>query len=211
MDLLPIAVLISGGGTTLRNLIEKRNAAALPVEFRLVISSRKDAGGLQFASAAGIPAQIIRRRDFDNPRDHSDAVFDAIRQSGAELVVMGGYLEHLLIPGDFEHRVLNVHPSLIPAFCGKGMYGLRVHEAAIRFGVKITGCTVHWVDNEYDHGPIVLQRACDVLAKDSPESLQRRVFALECEALPEAIRQYSCDWSAARGLGAKVENGRAEI
>jgi phosphoribosylglycinamide formyltransferase-1 len=201
MDHLPIAVLISGGGTTLRNLLEKRNSNALPVEFRLVISSREDAGGLQYASAANVPTQIIRRRDFANPQEHSQALFDAIRAAGAELVVMGGYLEHLLIPSDYDHRVLNVHPSLIPAFCGKGMYGLRVHKAAIHFGVKVSGCTVHWVDNEYDHGPIVLQRACDVLANDSPESLQRRVFALECEALPEAIRNYACAWAAARGLG----------
>jgi phosphoribosylglycinamide formyltransferase-1 len=100
---------------------------------------------------------------------------------------MGGYLEHLLIPNDFENRVVNIHPSLIPAFCGKGMYGLRVHQAAIDFGVKISGCTVHFVDNQYDHGPILLQRACEVLEGDTAETLQKRVFELECEALPEAI------------------------
>jgi phosphoribosylglycinamide formyltransferase-1 len=196
MTRLPIAVLISGGGTTLRNLIVKQSQGELPVDIRLVISSRKEAGGLQYASDACIPAQVIRRRDFSDPQLHSQTVFDAIRRSGAALVVMGGYLEHLLIPPDFDHRVLNVHPSLIPAFCGKGMYGLRVHEAAIQFGVKISGCTVHWVDNEYDHGPILLQRACEVLADDTPETLQRRVFALECEALPEAIRRVARDGAA---------------
>lgn len=189
MSNLPIAVLISGGGTTLRNLIAKRTEGTLPVEFRLVVSSRRDAPGLQFASQAGIPSRVIRKRDFTDPESHSQAVFSAIRESGATLVVMGGYLEHLLIPPDFDHRVLNVHPSLIPAFCGQGMYGLRVHEAAIRAGVKISGCTVHWVDNQYDHGPIVLQRSCDVLPDDTPEILQKRVFALECEALPDALRQ----------------------
>lgn len=188
---LPIAVLISGGGTTLRNLMERQSHGTLPVEFRLVVSSRRDAPGIQFATEAQIPTQVIRRRDFSDPQLHSQAVFDQVRKSGASLVVMGGYLEHLLIPPDFDRRVINVHPSLIPAFCGKGMYGLRVHEAAIRFGVKLSGCTVHWVDNEYDHGPIILQRACEVLPDDTPESLQRRVFALECEALPEAIRQYA--------------------
>ena len=101
---------------------------------------------------------------------------------------MGGYLEHLLIPSDFDRKVINIHPSLIPAFCGKGMYGLHVHEAAIRFGVKISGCTVHFVDNEYDHGPILLQKACPVLESDTAEALQKRVFGLECEALPEAIQ-----------------------
>lgn len=191
---LPIAVLISGGGTTLRNLIDQQRAGTLPVDFRLVISSRKDARGLDFASQAGIPTRVIRRRDFSDPLLHSQCVFDAVRESGAELVVMGGYLEHLGIPADFDRRVMNIHPSLIPAFCGKGMYGLRVHEAAIEFGVKISGCTVHWVDNQYDHGPIILQRACEVLPSDTPEQLQQRVFALECEALPEAIRQCANTW-----------------
>lgn len=195
MNRLPIAVLISGGGTTLRNLIAKQNEASLPVEFRLVVSSRKDARGLQFAAQEGIPSCVIRKRDFTDPESHSQAVFSAVREAGAALVVMGGYLEHLLIPPDFDHRVLNVHPSLIPAFCGQGMYGLRVHEAAIRAGAKISGCTVHWVDNQYDHGPIVLQRTCDVHLDDTPETLQQRVFALECEALPDAIRQYAFNWS----------------
>lgn len=188
MSQLPIAVLISGGGTTLRNLIEKQRHGTLPVEFRLVISSRKDARGLEFARDAHLPTDIIRRRDFTDPQSHSQKVFDAIRRSGASLVIMGGYLEHLLIPPDFDHRVMNVHPSLIPAFCGHGMYGLRVHAAAIESGVKVSGCTVHWVDNQYDHGPIILQRTCEVHPNDTPESLQQRVFALECEALPDAIR-----------------------
>jgi phosphoribosylglycinamide formyltransferase-1 len=102
---------------------------------------------------------------------------------------MGGYLQHVLIPDDFENRVINIHPSLIPAFCGKGMYGLKVHQAAIDFGVRVSGCTVHFVDNQYDHGPIILQKTCEVLKEDTADSLQRRVFSLECEALPEAIRQ----------------------
>jgi len=198
MNSIPIAVLISGGGTTLRNLIAKQKEASLPVEFRLVVSSRKDARGLQFAAQAGIPSRVIRKRDFADPESHSQAVFGAVRESGAALVVMGGYLEHLLIPSDFEHRVLNVHPSLIPAFCGQGMYGLRVHEAAIQAGAKISGCTVHWVDNQYDHGPIVLQRECEVLPEDTPETLHERVFALECEALPDAIRQYAFNWSTGK-------------
>lgn len=189
MPRLPIAVLISGGGTTLRNLIEKQRVGELDVDFRIVISSRANVRGLHIASEASIPTQVIRKRDFANASDHSQAVFDAIRDCGAQLVVMGGYLEHLLIPKDFELRVLNIHPSLIPAFCGKGMYGLHVHEAALKFGVKISGCTVHWVDNEYDHGPIILQRACEVRPEDTPDSLQQRVFALECEALPAAIQQ----------------------
>jgi phosphoribosylglycinamide formyltransferase-1 len=184
---LAIAVLISGGGTTLKNLIDRRKASILPVDFRLVVSSRASAGGLDFAREEGIPISVLGRKQFPDGDSHSQAVFDAIRSAGCELVVMGGYLEHLLIPQDYENRVINIHPSLIPSFCGKGMYGLRVHDAAIRFGVKISGCTVHIVDNQYDHGTILLQQACPVLEDDTPESLQKRVFELECEALPDAI------------------------
>ena len=185
--LLPIAVLISGGGTTLKNLIERKRRSELPVEFRLVVSSNPTAKGLALAQAESIPTEVIRRRSFSDGESHSLAMFEAIRGSGARWVIMGGYLEHLLIPVDFENRVVNIHPSLIPAFCGKGMYGLHVHQAAINFGVKISGCTVHFVDNQYDHGPILMQRACEVLEGDTAETLQKRVFELECEALPEAI------------------------
>lgn len=182
-------MLISGGGTTLKNLIDRQQAGNLSVEFRLVISSRKDAKGLAFAQQAKIPTDIIRRRDFLNGNEHSESMFAAIRNSGAKLVVMAGYLEHLLIPHDFENRVINIHPSLIPAFCGQGMYGLHVHQAAVDFGVKISGCTVHFVDNQYDHGPILYQTACDVLENDTAETLQKRVFARECEALPHVLNQ----------------------
>jgi phosphoribosylglycinamide formyltransferase-1 len=100
---------------------------------------------------------------------------------------MGGYLEHVLIPDDFKNRVINTHPSLIPAFCGHGFYGMRVHQAVYDMGVKLTGCTMHFVDNEYDHGPIIAQRSCPILEGDTPESIQRRVFELECQLYPEVI------------------------
>jgi len=193
MSSLPIAVLISGGGTTLKNLIELRGIGSLDVDFKLVVSSRADAKGLQIAASAGIPTLVVPKRKGVAAESHSDAIFDPIRKCGAQLVVMGGFLQHVLIPNDFEHKVINIHPSLIPSFCGKGMYGLHVHQAAIDFGVKISGCTVHYVDNEYDHGPIILQRSCEVLDSDTAESLQRRVFQLECEALPAAIRQLASD------------------
>ena len=186
-DLLPIAVLISGGGTTLKNLIDRKSRNTLPVEFKLVVSSNSKAKGLEYAQESSIPTRVIRKKDFLDGQSHSNAMFEAIRDSGAKLVVMGGYLEHLLIPKDFENRVINIHPSLIPAFCGQGMFGLHVHQAALDFGVKVSGCTVHFVDNQYDHGPILLQRTCEVLDGDTSESLQRRVFELEREALPEAI------------------------
>ena len=187
--LFPVAILISGGGTTLRNLIELRDRGTLMVDFRLVVSSKKEAGGLKFAEAASIPTVVVPKSKAQTAEEHSENVFGPIRNAGAQLVVMGGYLHHVLIPSDFENKVINIHPSLIPSFSGKGMYGLKVHQAAIDFGVKVSGCTVHFVDNEYDHGPIILQRTCEVLTTDSAESLQRRVFELECEVLPDAIRK----------------------
>ena len=185
----PVAVLISGSGTTLKNLIELRDRGTLRVDFRLVVSSKKEAGGLKFAEAVSIPTVVVPKLKTQTAEEHSENVFSPIRKAGVQLVVMGGYLQHVLIPTDFENKVINIHPSLIPSFSGQGMYGLKVHQAAIDFGVKVSGCTVHFVDNEYDHGPIILQRTCEVLTTDSAESLQRRVFELECEVLPDAIRK----------------------
>jgi phosphoribosylglycinamide formyltransferase-1 len=192
---LRIAALISGGGTTLRNLIVQRDAAKLPVEIVLVISSNPMAGGLAIAADAGIPTLVVPRRTGEasgtrqTAEQFRDAIFGPCRDAGVDLVVMGGFLKHVLVPSDFENRVVNIHPALIPAFCGHGYYGLHVHEAVLESGAKVTGCTVHFVDNEYDHGPIVLQRKVPVLDDDTPETLAARVYQAECEAYPEAIRK----------------------
>jgi formyltetrahydrofolate-dependent phosphoribosylglycinamide formyltransferase len=181
--------MISGGGTTLRNLIERIRANKLDASIELVVSSHPQAKGLQFAAEAGIDSHVVEKKSFANDAAFRDANFDVIRTSGADLVVMAGYLKHVLIPDDFAGRVINIHPALIPSFCGQGMYGLRVHEAVLAAGARQSGCTVHFVDNEYDHGPIILQRRVPVLDDDTPESLAARVFAAECEAYPEAIRK----------------------
>ncbi len=185
---LRLVVLISGGGTTLANLIEKIAAGRLLVEIVLVISSAAKAPGLAIAEAAGIPTKVIEPRAFAAPQAYSEAVFGACRQSGCQCVAMGGYLTHVLIPPDFENRVLNVHPALIPAFCGKGFYGLRVHRAVLEYGAKVSGCTIHFVDNQYDHGPVILQKVVPVAEDDTPETLAARVFEAECEAYPEALQ-----------------------
>jgi phosphoribosylglycinamide formyltransferase 1 len=190
---LPIAVLISGGGTTLRNLIERIRAGALPVEIRLVISSNPKAAGLRFAEEAGIPTLVVEKTKSLGAEAFSDAVFGPCRAAGVRYVVMGGFLKHVFIPPDFENRVLNIHPALLPAFGGKGMYGLRVHEAVLAAGEKTSGCTVHFVDNEYDHGPVILQRQVEVRPNDSPQALQARVFEAECEAYPDAICQLAAE------------------
>ncbi len=191
MDPLPafrIAVLISGGGTTLRNLIEKTAAGRLPVEIALVVSSSPTAGGLRFAQEAAIPSVVIERKAFAGQEEFSRVIFDRCRQSQADLVVMGGFLKRVTIPQDFANRVVNIHPALVPAFCGEGFYGHRVHEAVLEYGAKLSGCTVHFADNQYDHGPVILQRAVPVLDDDTPETVAARVFEAECEAYPEAIR-----------------------
>lgn len=183
---LPIAVLISGGGTTLRNLIERIGAGSLAGDIRLVISSNPHARGLEYAAEAKIPTLVVQKKSISHAA-FSHAIFGACREAGVHYVVMGGFLKHVPIPPDFENRVVNIHPGLIPAFCGLGMYGLKVHQAVLDYGAKITGCTVHFVDNQYDHGPIILQRPVEVRDDDTAETLQARVFQAECDALPEVL------------------------
>jgi phosphoribosylglycinamide formyltransferase-1 len=184
-------VLISGGGTTLRNLLEKIAAGELPAHVVLVVSSSAHAGGLQIAAAANIPTRVLERASFSSDVQYGDAVFAACRDARAELVAMAGFLKFAPVTDDFANRVMNIHPALVPAFCGRGFYGLRVHQAVLDYGAKITGCTVHFVDNIYDHGPIILQRVVRVEANDTAETLAARVFATECEAYPEALRLFA--------------------
>jgi len=183
-----MAVLISGGGTTLKNFIEKIDAGLLNLSIVLVVSSNPNAGGLKHAEKAGIPAVVVVRNDYDSRERFSDVIFDHCRRAGARLVAMGGFLKQVSVPEDFTNRVVNIHPALIPAFCGKGFYGHSVHEAVLDYGVKVSGCTVHFADNQYDHGPVILQKAVPVLDDDTPETLAARVFEAECEAYPEALR-----------------------
>jgi formyltetrahydrofolate-dependent phosphoribosylglycinamide formyltransferase len=189
MTTLRIAVLISGGGTTLQNLIVQIQTRNLRrVEIALVVSSSPEAYGLEWARQAGIPTAVIQRKEFPSQDEFSRAVFARCREAAAGLVVMGGFLKRLTIPPDFSNRVINIHPALIPAFCGDGFYGHRVHEAVLEYGAKLSGCTVHFADNQYDHGPVILQKAVPVLEDDTPESLAARVFQAECAAYPEAIQ-----------------------
>ncbi len=186
-----LAVLISGGGTTLTNLVAKIRSGALSAEIPLVIASRSDCGGIQRATDAGLRCEVIQRKSFPDVREFSAAVFSLCREARIDLVICGGFLSLLDIPTDFSGRIMNIHPALIPAFCGKGMYGHHVHEAVLARGAKVSGCTVHFVDNEYDHGPIILQRVIPVAENDTPEALAARVFAAECEAYPAAIRLFA--------------------
>ncbi len=185
---MPIAVLISGRGRTLVNLLKLQTQGDLDVDIRCVVSSSHRAGGNQIATAAGIPLSVVPRTRDQSPEAFRDAVFAPCFEHNVELVVMGGFLKHVLIPPEFHHRVINIHPSLIPAYAGKGYYGMRVHQAVLKGQEQVTGCTVHYVDDQYDHGPIILQRIIAIHAGESPESLAARVFQEECLALPDAIR-----------------------
>ena len=186
---LRISVLISGGGTTLKNLIDRIAAKSLNASIELVVSNNPNAGGLQFARDAGINTKVISHKDFGDRQSFSNAIYDSIRETESELVVMGGFLRQLSIPEDFENRIINIHPSLIPAFCGKGFYGSKVHQGVLDYGCKLTGCTVHYVDDHYDHGPIIAQQSVAVDPDDDAKSLAARVFAAECELLPAVINQ----------------------
>lgn len=188
---LKLAVLISGGGTTLTNFLEKRAAGELDIEVPLVIASRPDCGGVAKAKAAGLRCEVVRRRDFQDISEFSTTIFGLCREVGAELVTLAGYLSLVHIPDDFQYRVMNIHPALIPAFCGHGFYGHKVHEAVVARGVKVSGCTVHFADNEYDHGPIIGQKTVPVSGTDTPDQVAANVFQAECELYPEMIRLFA--------------------
>jgi phosphoribosylglycinamide formyltransferase-1 len=186
-----LGVLISGGGSTLTNFIEKITAGELAAEVPLVIASRADCGGVARARNAGLRCEIVDRKAFSSVAEFSQALFDLCRTRQVDLVTLAGFLSLIEVPDDFLFRVMNIHPALIPAFCGKGFYGHRVHEAVLRHGVKVSGCTVHFADNHYDQGPIIVQSCVSVHDLDTPETLAARVFAAECQAYPEGIRLYA--------------------
>jgi formyltetrahydrofolate-dependent phosphoribosylglycinamide formyltransferase len=186
-----LAALVSGGGTTLQNLLDRCADGRLRAQMVLVVSSKAGALALERAHKAGVPTAVVERKQCASPADFSERIWAHCRAAGAELVCLAGFLHLLHIPEDFRLRVLNIHPALIPAFCGKGYYGRHVHEAVLAYGAKTSGCTVHFADNQYDHGPIVLQRTVPVLDDDTPDTLAARVFDQECEAFPEAIRLFA--------------------
>jgi phosphoribosylglycinamide formyltransferase-1 len=186
-----LAILLSAGGTTLQNLLDCIAAKTLDAAVVLVISNNSDAYGLERAAKAGVPTLVVNRKQAGSREEFSRRIFDACRSAEVDLVCMAGFLQLIQIPDDFLDRVMNIHPALIPAFCGAGFYGHHVHEGVLAYGAKITGCTVHFADNQYDHGPIILQRPVPVLDDDTPETLAARVFAEECIAYPEAIQLFA--------------------
>ncbi len=185
---LRIAVLLSGNGTSLENLLAHIDSGQVPGEVVVVVSSKADAFGLERARRRGIPALTVSRREHPNLDDFNDALHDALAPYDVELVALLGFLSLFQLRGRYVGRVLNVHPALIPAFSGTGFYGHRVYDAVLASGVKLTGATVHFTDDEYDHGPILLQESVSVKADDTVETLAERVTEAERRLVPEAIR-----------------------
>jgi phosphoribosylglycinamide formyltransferase-1 len=201
---LRIGALISGGGRTLMNLADRIEAGELDATIAIVISSRANAVGVERARGRGLDVHVVRQRDFGSEPAMHDAITRLLVDADVELVCLCGYLRWLRIDEPFIGRVMNIHPALLPDFGGKGMYGDRVHAAVLDAGRAESGCTVHFVDDRYDHGPIILQRRCPVLRDDTTATLGARVFEQECIAYPEAIRLF------AEGR-LSIRDGRVEI
>lgn len=195
MDKTKIAVLVSGGGTNLQALIDAQKSGVLHSgEIALVISNNAIAYALTRAAEAGIPALTITKKDCGSQEAFEDALIRALDENGIALIVLAGFMSILSerFTRHYEKRIINVHPSLIPSFCGKGFYGLKVHEAALAYGVKVTGATVHFVNEIPDGGQIILQKAVSVLPGDTPKTLQKRVMErAEWIILPEAAELVS--------------------
>jgi len=195
--MLKIAVLVSGGGTNLQAIIDKiENGTIENAEIEVVISNKKDAYALERAKKHGISGECLSPKDFEKRQDFDAALLDTLQRHQVDLIVLAGYL--VIVPQNvvsaYENRIINIHPSLIPSFCGDGFYGLKVHEAVLARGNKVTGATVHFVDEGTDTGPIILQKAVYVQEGDTPEILQKRVMEeAEWNILPEAIQLIAND------------------
>jgi formyltetrahydrofolate-dependent phosphoribosylglycinamide formyltransferase len=186
-----LAVLVSGGGTTLQNLVDRSADGRLCAQIGVVISSNPGAFALERARRAGIATAVVLRKEAGSRAEFSRRIFALCREHRIDLMCLAGFLQLIEVPDDFTGKVMNIHPSLIPAFCGKGYYGRHVHEAVLQSGCKVTGCTVHFADNQYDHGPIILQASIPVLESDRADSLAERIHDLESELYPEAIRLFA--------------------
>lgn len=201
-----LAVLVSGSGTTLQNLIDRIADRSLEAQIAVVIGSRSELLGLKRATDAKLMNFVVDRRDFPDVADFSRQVFKLCDDAGVDLICLAGWLCLLEIPEKYLGRVMNIHPALLPCFGGKGMYGQKVHQAVLDHGCKVSGCTVHFVDGQYDNGPIILQRACPVRDDDTPQTLAARVLEEEKIAFPEAIRLFAAGALQIDGRRVRIKN-----
>jgi len=186
-----LGVLISGSGRTLQNFLDRSEAGTLTARVVKVVSSQRDAYGLVRAQEHNVPAAVVLRRDFASTDEFSNAITEELADARVDLIAMAGFMCFYRIPQQYQWRVMNIHPALLPRFGGKGYYGERVHQAVLDYGCKVSGCTVHFADNRYDHGPIIVQKAVPVMEGDDARSLGDRVFEKELEAYPEAINLFA--------------------
>ena len=189
-----IGVLLSGSGTNLQSIIDNINMGNINGKIAVVISNKKDAYGLERARKNDIPAVYVDIKDYEGYEEFNDAIIEELENYNVELVVLAGYLKILSkkFIEKYRNNIINIHPSLIPSFCGKGYYGLKVHKAAVDYGVKVSGATVHFVDEGADTGPIIIQEAVEVSPDDTAESLQQKILKIEHKILPLAVKYY-CD------------------
>ena len=199
-----LGVLISGGGRTLMNILDHIKKGQLNAEVALVISSLSTVAGIERAKNAGLDVRIIRKKDYSDIDEFSKRIEEELAAANVDLVIQAGWLCLWKIPARYENRVMNIHPALLPSFGGQGMWGHHVHEAVLAAGCKVSGCTVHFCTNEYDEGPIIVQRACEVKDGDTADTLAARVFEQECIAYPQAIRLFAED-------RIRIQGGKAEI
>ncbi|WP_019227859.1 phosphoribosylglycinamide formyltransferase [Sedimentibacter sp. B4] len=192
MPQLKIGVLISGSGSNLQSLIDNVENGQIDGKITVVISNKIDAYGLERARKHNIKSVFVDQKNYQDSEIYNEAVIKELKSNGVELVVLAGYLKILSrnFIETYRNRIINIHPSLIPSFCGKGYYGLKVHEAAVNYGVKISGATVHFVDEEADSGPIIIQETVKVDFKDTPEKLQKKVLKIEHKILPQAVKLF---------------------
>ena len=203
-----IVVLVSGGGTNLQALIDAEKRGEIKNgKITCVISSNPEAYALERAKKNNIPSRIIERKEYSDILSYSEAVLEALRQEKADLIVLAGFMTILdeVVTKAYPYQIINVHPALIPSFCGKGYYGLKVHEAALEYGVKLSGATVHFVNEEADSGAIIIQKAVEIRNNDTPETLQKRIMEqAEWKILPRAVSLFCED-------KIEIKNGKAYI
>lgn len=201
-----IGVLISGNGSNLQSLIDSVEAGEIHADIAVVISNRKAAYGLERARKHGISAEYVSKRDYTSDEDYNTRILDILAEYKVDLLVLAGYLS--IISRDvveaYRNRIVNVHPSLIPAFCGDGFYGERVHRAVLDYGAKVTGATVHFVDEGTDTGPIILQKCVEVMDGDDVDTLSKRVLEVEHELLPKAVKLIVDDKVVIEGRRVKI-------
>lgn len=209
MRKIKLAALISGRGSTLKNLIDRVDEGSLDVSIKIVISSNSKAFGLNHAKDSGIDTSVISPQDFNGTMEFSDALTEELDKHSVDLVLLAGFSHFFHISDKYKGKVMNIHPGLIPSFCGRGYYGIHVHKAVLDYGAKISGCTVHFADNKYDNGPIILQRTVPVMENDTPDTLAERVAQEEHLAYPEAIKLFAD--GKLKIIGRKVKIGENDI